>query len=87
MAVANSAGVPFAVHTASASPHEVTLVHDTLKERFLVEKPVLLIGDKAYDSDILDAELMEQQIELISPHKENRKKPKTQDGRPETSTI
>jgi transposase len=40
-----------------------------------------LIGDKAYDSDPLDAELKEQGIEMIAPHKQNRKKPKTQDGR------
>jgi transposase len=40
-----------------------------------------LIGDKAYDSDPLDQELQEQGIEMIAPHKQNRKKPKTQDGR------
>ncbi len=41
-----------------------------------------MIGDKAYDSDPLDARLAEQGIELIAPHRANRKKPKTQDGRP-----
>jgi transposase len=41
-----------------------------------------LIGDKAYDSDPLDACLAECGIELIAPHRSNRKKPKTQDGRP-----
>jgi transposase len=40
-----------------------------------------LIGDKAYDSDPLDIELQEKGIEMIAPHKQNRKKPKTQDGR------
>jgi len=40
-----------------------------------------LIGDKAYDSDPLDLELAEQGIEMIAPHKQNRKKPATQDGR------
>jgi transposase len=40
-----------------------------------------LIGDKAYDSDPLDNELKEQGIEMIAPHKANRKKAKTQDGR------
>jgi transposase len=40
-----------------------------------------LIGDKAYDSDRLDNQLKEQGIEMIAPHKQNRKKPKTQDGR------
>jgi transposase len=41
-----------------------------------------LIGVKAYDSDQLDAELKEQGIETISPHKPNRKRSRTQDGRP-----
>jgi len=40
-----------------------------------------LIGDKAYDSDKLDATLEEQGIEMIAPHRGNRKKPPTQDGR------
>jgi Transposase and inactivated derivatives len=42
---------------------------------------VRLIGDKAYDSDPLDEELQSQGIELIAPHKVNRKKAATQDGR------
>jgi transposase len=32
-------------------------------------------------SDPLDKELREQDVELIAPHKSNRKKPPTQDGR------
>lgn len=40
-----------------------------------------LIGDKAYHSDPLDAELAEVGIEIIAPHRKNRKKPKSQDGR------
>ncbi len=45
-------------------------------------QPERLIGDKAYDSDPLDARLRQQGIELIAPHRANRCKPKTQDGRP-----
>lgn len=82
MAVADGAGIPLAIHAASASPHEVTLVLDTLKERFVRKKLVRLIGDRAYDSDPLDQSLEQQGIELIAPHKSNRKKPVTQDGRP-----
>jgi transposase len=40
-----------------------------------------LIGDKAYDSDKLDAQLQKQGIELIAAHRRNRSKPPTQDGR------
>jgi Transposase DDE domain. len=82
MAVADSSGFPFAVHIASASPHEVTLVQETLQRRFLQARPKRLIGDRAYDSDPLDRELQQDGIEVISPHKINRIKPKTQDGRP-----
>ena len=45
-------------------------------------KPENLIGDKAYDSDKLDEELREQGIEMIAPHRSNRRKlRRTQDGR------
>jgi len=40
-----------------------------------------LIGDRAYDSDPLDTKLRDEGIELIAPHRRNRVKPKTQDGR------
>ena len=82
MAVADSSGLPLALSAFSASPHEVTLVESTLDHLLFDETPQRLIGDKAYDSDPLDARLLdERDIELIAPHKCNRKKPKTQDGR------
>ena len=81
MAVADRAGLPVAVSVGSASPNEVTLVEATLGARFIAEPPKRLIGDKAYDSDALDERLAEQGIEMISPHRSNRKR-KTQDGRP-----
>ncbi len=81
MAIADAAGVCLALHLTSASPHEVTLVHETLASRHVSGKPAKLIGDKAYDSDPLDAELAEQDIDMIAPHRANCKKPKTQDGR------
>ena len=80
MAVADATGVPLAVHVASASPHEVTLVEATLDKCFTNELPKRLIGDKAYDSDKLDARLQEDwRIEMIAPNRRNRRK--TQDGR------
>ena len=81
MAIADAFGTCLALHVTSASPHEVKLVHETLAFRHVKGKPNKLIGDKAYDSDPLDAELAEQDVEMIAPHKRNRKKPKTQDGR------
>ena len=81
MVVANNASFPVAAYTTSASPHEVRLVRDTLQSSFTGEQPQKLIGDKAYDSDPLDAELAEDGVEMIAPHKSNRKKAATQDGR------
>ncbi len=81
MVVADNASLPLAIHAASASSHEVSLVGETLLRSFTAERPTRLIGDKAYDSDPLDAELAAEGIELIAPHRRNRKKPATQDGR------
>jgi transposase len=81
MVVADNASLPLAIHAASASPHEVTLVGETLLQSFIAQQPERLIGDKAYDSDPLDTELAERGIELIAPHRANRKKAATQDGR------
>ena len=81
MAVADSSGLPLSVYAESASPHEVTLVRGTLVQSFTAGRPEKLIGDKAYDSDPLDEELAAEGIELIAPHRANRKKAPTQDGR------
>jgi hypothetical protein len=82
MAVADRAGLPVAVHVASASPHEVTLVEATLTTCVVAAQPAHLSGDKAHDRDPLDERLAERGIELIAPHRSHRQKPKTQDGRP-----
>ena len=81
MALSDGSSSPLALHTESASPHEITLVEAALASAFLKEKPKRLIGDKAYDSDPLDEALKERGIEMIAPHRKNRKKKRTQDGR------
>jgi transposase len=81
MAIGDAAGLPLSVHVAAASPHEVTLVASTLAARFIRTTPRRLIGDRAYDSDPLDRTLKQRGIEMIAPHKENRVRPRTQDGR------
>ena len=81
MAVADRAGLPIAIYLESASPHEVSLVEATIASRFVAGKPQRLIGDRAYDSDPLDAKLRDEGIELIAPHRGNRKKQPSQDGR------
>lgn len=81
MAIADRAGLPVAIDVASASPAEVRLVETTLNRRFLRAVPPRLIGDKAYDSDPLDDRLRRRGIALVAPHKRNRRRPPTQDGR------
>jgi hypothetical protein len=71
MAVADAAGLPLAVHVASASPAEVTLVESA--SCFTAALPQRLIGDKAYDSDPLDQELAAWGIELIARGDHRRK--------------
>ena len=80
MAIADRQGLPVAVHVESATPHEVTLVHATLAERFVRQLAERLIGDNAYESDRLDAELARRGVELIAPHRKTRRH-RTQDGR------
>jgi transposase len=81
MAIADRQGLPVAVHVESATPHEVRLVHAMLAERFVRQLPERLIGDNAYESDRLDAQLARRGVELIAPHRRTRKQ-RTQDGRP-----
>ena len=82
MAIGDRHGLPVAIHLASASPYETTLVEATLAQCFTTALPARLIGDRAYDSDPLDQLLRERYgVELIAPHKINRRRPATQDGR------
>lgn len=79
--LADSYGLPIGAHVCSATPHEVTLLKATLNARFLAPLPQRLIGDGAYDSDRLDEDLRELNVDLIAPHRSNRVKVNTQDGR------
>jgi transposase len=81
MAITDSHGLPVAVHIESASRHEAKLVEGTLDHSFVRRNPRRLVGDKAYDDDSLDRRLRKRRIRMISPHRINRVRPPTQDGR------
>ena len=82
MVMADQTGLPIAVCLAAATPHEVTLVEKTLAQKLTRKNPQRLIGDRAYDSDPLDVRLhTEHRVQLIAPHKSNRVRTTTQDGR------
>ena len=80
MAMVEADGLPVTVTIDSASPHETKLVDQTLDARFVDPLPERLIGDRAYDSDGLDADLAQRGIEMIAAHRKGRSQ--TQDGRP-----
>lgn len=81
MAIVDRHGLPLSVSTYAANHHEVTLVQLSFDFYMIEAKPENLIGDRAYDSDRLDAELKPEGVEMIAPHRSNRTKRKTQDGR------
>src|SRR5687767_1528287 len=81
MVIVTKKSHPLAISVFSATPFESTLLEQTIKHRFSKVKIKTVVADRAYDSDPLDKRLRQKGIELIAPHKRNRKKKKTQDGR------
>jgi transposase len=90
MVVVDGEGVPLACHLDSASPAEVMLLERTLdhidvlpaNEGAAPPRPERLVCDKSYDSDGLrERPLLERDIELVCPHRRNRKRAPLQDGR------
>ena len=80
LAIVDRHGLPLSVSTHAANHHEVTLVQLSFDFYMIEAKPQNLVGDKAYDSDALDEKLRKVGVEMIAPHRNNRKL-KTQDGR------
>jgi transposase len=90
MVVVDGQGLPLGKQLYSASPNEVRLAEETLASIRVTrrnrggrprQKPQRVIADRAYDSDPLRERLPVREIELIAPHRCNRSKPRTQDGR------
>lgn len=82
MVLVDARGLPVLVETASANRAESHLVQQLFDFMLPAETPERIVGDKAYDSDALDAELAEYGVEMIAPHRSNRlPQNKTHDGR------
>jgi len=62
MAIVDRHGLPLAVSTHAANHHEVTLVQLSFDFYMIEAKPENLIGDRGYDSDKLDEELLSPDI-------------------------
>src|ERR1700752_5204348 len=65
MAIVDRHGLPLSVRTHAANHHEVSLVQLCFDFYMIEAKPENLIGDRAYDSDPLDEELLNDGIEMI----------------------
>jgi transposase len=81
MVLTDGRGVPLSITASSASPAEVTLIEPLIQARVLRRRLRRLIYDRAADSDPLRKRLKRTKIDLICPHRANRVKPATQDGR------
>ncbi|NOJ94055.1 transposase [Corallococcus coralloides] len=81
MVVADRHGFPIAIGIASGERHETQLVLTTLDARFVKPLPQRLVGDRAYDSDGLAAQVKQWGVQMIAPSNPTRTT-KTQDGRP-----
>lgn len=81
MSLTEAHGIPLAANIHSASPNEVTLIEPLLDQYRGPRRLKRLIYDLAADSDPLRERLRRRGIDLICPHRSNRVKPKTQDGR------
>lgn len=81
MVLVDGRGLPLGVDVVGASPNEVTLIEPLLEKRVIRRRLPRLLYDRAADSDPLRARLACRGTELICPHRYNRIKPPTQDGR------
>lgn len=83
MALADRHGLPMSVAIAAGNRHDVVLTDLTLDASFVDALPQKLIGDKAWDSSTLQAQLAsERDIELVAPKRGGaRPSKRKQDGR------
>ena len=81
MVLADGQGLPLAIDIESANCAEVNLIEPLLDSATTTYIPNKLIYDKAADSDPLRQRLANRGIDLICPHRCNRVRPATQDGR------
>jgi transposase len=82
--VIDGRGVPLSVVPAAANAAEVDLAEPALTDLPAgISRPerAPVVADKGYDSDPLRERLLARGFILVSPHRGNRTKPPTNDGR------
>ena len=82
MLVTADRGIPVAADVFDARPAEVTLTEAVLDQlQADPADPVPLLADKAFDGAPRRARLLPLGFALVCPHRRNRSRPPTQDGR------
>ena len=81
MLMVDGNGLPTSGFITSAQHAEVSAVETLVEVRACEKKPERLIYDKAADADWLRESLERRDMELVCPHRANRRKPPLQDGR------
>jgi transposase len=87
--VVDGQGIPLGSHTASASPAEITLLEEVMRDIRVPKqgpgrprtRPKRVIGDKAYDSDPARKRMRKRGINLLAPHRQNHRNVNRQDDR------
>ena len=74
-------GVPTSAFTTSAQHAEVNTIETLVDVQVAGRRSERLIYDKAADADWLRDALESRGVELITPHRSNRRKASRQDGR------
>ncbi len=80
MTVVDAGGLPISLRVCTAGQHEVQQAEETVLSCWTPSLPERVIADRAFDSDDLDTSLAEFSVDMIVPHRKNRKV-RTQDGR------
>ena len=73
-------GLPVSVQVRTAGQHEVKQAEQGVLSCWTEFLPERVIADRGFDCDALDASLAEFGVDMIVPHRKNRKA-RTQDGR------
>lgn len=81
MILIDGRGTPLSAFITSANDAEVHTIETLVDVRVYLKHLQRLLYDKAADADWLRLALARRGIELITPHRSNRKRPPLQDGR------
>ena len=81
MLLTDGEGTPLSAFTVAANVAEVHTIETLVDERLTVRMAPRLLYDKAADADWLRDALDDRSVELITPHRKNRKQSPRQDGR------